>query len=193
MLYLVIDKASRALLVPQPPDVDWEGGTNDADFYNQKLNTMIWRINRDHVIRLIQTDTENWKFQRPFRDMIVEMLKLQVKYDHPEKQTPEFQLSLPHIRDTLTKWSGEYDSVREEYNKTSYSDYTTQILELEYRLEKITPNWFPEIARILMYHYETTELWILKDLRSLKYITETLPDWEGLKQDGGLIMSVFKQ
>ena len=83
--------------------------------------------------------------------------------------------------------------MREEYNKTSYADYTTQILQLEYRLERITPNWYPEIARILMYHYETTELWIQRDLRSLKLVTETLPSWEGLKQDTGLIISVFKQ
>lgn len=169
--------------MPQPPDVDWEGGNNDVDYHNQKLNTMIWRINRDHVIRLIQTDTENWKFQRPFRDMIVEMLKLQEKYDHPEKQTPESQLSQPHIRDTLVIWSGEYESIREEYNNTSYSDYSTQILELEFMLEKITPNWLPEIARIFMYHYESTELWILKDHRSMKFFTETLPDWEELKKD----------
>lgn len=120
------------------------------------------------------------------------MLKLQERVNNPENESDEFYLSLPHYKDTLTTWSSEYDVIRKEYNETSFSDYTTKILELEYKLEYVTPRWHPQLARDLLYHWETTELWYLKDKTALKYVAKTLPDWDGLKQDTRLIMSVFR-
>jgi len=153
---------------------------------------MIWKINRDHVIRLIQTETDCWQFEYPFRKLIIDMLKLQERINNPENESDEFFLSLPHYKDILTIWSGEFNAIRKEFNEMSFADYTAKILELEYRLEHITPRWHPEIARILLYHWEVSELWYLKDKRSLKYVTDQLPDWEELKDDDKLIMALFK-
>jgi len=153
---------------------------------------MNWKINRDHVTRLIQTETDCWQYEYPFRKLIIDMLKLQERVDNPKSESREFYLSLPHHEDTLTLWSCEYDAIRKDFNETSFTDYTTKILELEYRLEHITPRWHPEIARVLLYHYESSELWYLKDKRSLKYVVDQLPKWDDLKDDDKLMMALFK-
>jgi len=121
----------------------------------------------------------------------MDMAKLQKRINNPQLESAEFQLSMPHYQDTLTLWSSEFDSIRNEFNTTSFAEYTSSILELEYRLENITPRWHPEVARILLYHYEITELWYLKDKRSLKYVTDQLPSWPTLINNDRLMQAVF--
>lgn len=152
---------------------------------------MKWKINRDHIIRLIKTETKNWKYSRPLRDQLVKMLKLQQRVNNPKQEDREFIISEPHYHDILTLWNVEYDSLRKEFNVMSFSDYTTKILELEYRLEHVTSKW-EGIARDLLYHFEKTEIWYLKDKRSLKYVVDQLPPWDEIENNKRLMLYLFK-
>jgi len=153
---------------------------------------MNWKIHKDHVIRLIQTETGCWQYEYPLRKLIIDMLKLQERVDNPKNETDEFFLSLPHYRDTLAIWSSEFEHIRKEFNNMSFEDYTIKILELEYKLEHITPRRHPQVARVLIYHWQVTEMWYLKDKRSMKYITNALPKWEDIRENEKLMLALFR-
>jgi len=120
------------------------------------------------------------------------MLRMQEKIENLESQSREFILTLPHHRDTLTIWSSEFEYIRKEFNSMSFEDLTTKILELEHKMEHQTPHFYPELTRILLYHYQESEVWRLKDMRSLKYVVDQLPRWEELKNDTKLMQALFK-
>ena len=153
---------------------------------------MNWRIKADHITRLILTETKCWRYHYPLRNMIMDMLRLEERINNPKKESNEFILSLPHYQDTLTIWASEYDIIIKEFNQMSFADYTSKILELEFKLENFTPRRYPEVVRILHYHWEKTEIWYLKDKRSLKYITDTLPAWKDLKDHTKLVQALFR-
>ena len=121
--------------------------------------------------------------------MIVEMLRLQERINNPEKQTREFILSLPLHQDHMTIWISEFEIIRKEFNELSFAEITTKILELENRLEALAH--YSEFTKVLMYHYLSTEIWVYRDFRSLKYVVDELPAWEDLPKNETLMLALF--
>ena len=119
--------------------------------------------------------------------IISDLLILQEKLKHPERQSEYFRWGLQSNIERCKALACEYEQTRQEFNAMTIDDMLGIRSEQEIFLEERIPGMFPIFVRMIMYSKGKIIIRKMEDYLQLRSMVRQLPKWDELKEDKKLL------